>query len=321
MERVILLLCLLSSSAPAQPDEGKKASPGAMDEAQRHFRRGKELYEDNDYQGALVEFRRAYDLAPSFRLLYNIAEMHYQLQDYPAALRYFARYLQDGGADVPSDRREEVQKEIERLRARVASVFIETNRIQAEISVDDVPVGKSPLPDKVLVSAGRRKITATIPGRLPVSKVIEVAGQESVRVALEFAPDPVASTDLTAAVPAESRPTVDVSAAPHKSRNAWLPWTITGALGVGALTTGLLAIKASNDMQSQRATYGATRGQLDAAVLNEKRLGWVSDSLSGATLVAAGISLYLMLSADPEEHHASLAVGVGPGTVALTGEF
>jgi hypothetical protein len=310
MERVILLLCLLSTDAVAQP--------GATEEAQRHFRRGKDLYEDSDFQGALMEFRRAYDLAPSFRLLYNIAQMYYQLQDYPSALRYFGRYLQDGGAEVPAERRDEVQKEIERLRPRIASVFIETNRIQAELSVDDVPVGKSPLPDKVLVSAGRRKISAALPGRLPVGKVVEVAGQETVHVSLEFPEEPAPGAEKSAA--AAVAPVEVVGSAP-RSRSVWLPWTITGALGAGALTTGLLANKASHDMQDQRATYGATRQQLDAAVLNEKRLGWVSDGLSGATLVAAGVSLYLTLTAGPDERRSSLAVGVGPSGVALTGAF
>src|SRR5262249_2149673 len=42
-------------------------------DADEHFRRGVDLYRDKDYATALVEFQRAYEIAPDIKTLYNIA--------------------------------------------------------------------------------------------------------------------------------------------------------------------------------------------------------------------------------------------------------
>src|SRR4051812_42949552 len=86
-------LRVTSPCALAAADEAKAPTKANIEEAQRRYVRGKDLYEENDFQAALVEFRRAYDLAPNYKLLYNIAQVCYQLQDYPGALRTFNKYL------------------------------------------------------------------------------------------------------------------------------------------------------------------------------------------------------------------------------------
>src|SRR5687767_10373630 len=42
--------------------------------AQSHFRRGVDLYEERNYDGALAEFSRAHELVPNYRVLYNLAQ-------------------------------------------------------------------------------------------------------------------------------------------------------------------------------------------------------------------------------------------------------
>ena len=74
---------------------------------------------------------------------------------------------------VPAERKASVARSIDELRGRVARVTITTSLPGAEISIDDVSVGRSPLPGPQLVSAGRRKITATHDGAAPVNKVID----------------------------------------------------------------------------------------------------------------------------------------------------
>ena len=73
-------------AAVAEPD-------GSVREADRHFQRGVALYVEADYRGALVEFERAYTLAPNGIVLFNVGETQYQLRDYAAALATFEHYL------------------------------------------------------------------------------------------------------------------------------------------------------------------------------------------------------------------------------------
>src|SRR2546423_5985062 len=133
---------------------GAKAQAGDSPnrEAAKHFQRGVSLYGEADYRGALVEFKRAYALAPNVAVLYDVGETEYQLHDYAAALTTFERYLAEAG---PAEaHRAEVVATVETLRTRVGRVTIATVPAGAEVSIDDQPAGKPPFEKPVLASIG-----------------------------------------------------------------------------------------------------------------------------------------------------------------------
>jgi hypothetical protein len=140
------------AGAPADPP---------VQQAAEHFELGVRLYEEQDWRAALIEFERAYAVIARFQVLFNVAQCRYQLRDYAGALDAFARYLAEGGGKVPQDERDRVQATIEDLRGRVAQVRVETDVVGAEITVDDVRVGATPLAAPILLSEGRRKIAAS----------------------------------------------------------------------------------------------------------------------------------------------------------------
>ena len=82
-------------AAPEQ--KAAPAESAKLDDAQRRFQRGIELYKESDFDAALVEFKRAYELVPSYKILYNLGQVSYQRHDYASALRYFRQYLEEGG--------------------------------------------------------------------------------------------------------------------------------------------------------------------------------------------------------------------------------
>jgi hypothetical protein len=63
-----------SSSSPPSPSPEPSPSQDAVKDAEAHFHRNVDLYKDSDYGGALVEFQRAYDLAPNYRVLFNLGQ-------------------------------------------------------------------------------------------------------------------------------------------------------------------------------------------------------------------------------------------------------
>ena len=79
---------------------------------------GVTLYEDGDFDGARSEFLRAHDLAPSYRILFNLGQVSQELRDWAGALRYYGAYLEAGGVEVPDGRRRTVEDDIQALRAR-----------------------------------------------------------------------------------------------------------------------------------------------------------------------------------------------------------
>jgi hypothetical protein len=311
------LLALAPLAAFAQAPS--PAAAGTSSEASQRFKRGVELYTEGDFNAALIEFRRAYELESRFQALYNIGETYYQLQDYASALRTLQKYLKEGGTQVPEGRREEVQKEIDKLKVRVATLEVSTAVPGVEIAVDDVSVGKTPLAAALTVSAGRRKVTATRPGKPPVTQVIEIAGGDTKKLLLDIPDD----------APVEEWSRVPVA----------LTWTATGLLAVGTAVTGALALGASSDLKAALdPAKPGDQSKIDSAHSKASAMAIAADVFLGATVVMAGVSIYLTASSGSAKKADKPAVGLhwngapaptpgalrltaGPRSVSLTGSF
>jgi hypothetical protein len=277
------LLALTPVVARAQQPPPPAPAPG--NQADNHFKRGVELYNESDYSAALIEFRRAYELDPRFQALYNIAETYYQLQNYAEALKTFGKYLQDGGAQISPGRREEVDKEVAKLKTRVATLEITTNLGDVDIAIDDVPVGKTPFSAPLLVSAGRRRVTASRAGKPPVTQVVELAGGDARKVALQVADD-------AAPVPVPVAPPTETPAPPPRPVPV-APWVVTGVLTAGAVVTGALALGASSTLKTDLATYGIDPKTVTSDHTKTFALALTTDLLAGSAIVLAGVSIYL----------------------------
>ncbi len=313
---LLVTLALAFTVAAVAPPVAHAQTAADKKKAGDHFARGKELFNEGDYQGALVEFERAYKLAPNWRVLFNIGQVRYQLQDYPGAMTALEQYLEDGGADIPPERRAQVQSDIDRLRSRVAYVSVTVSEPGATVSIDDREVGVSPLLDKIAVSAGRRKVTAVVEGAPPATKFVDIAGGDSATVTLEItragSPSPTPS-------PA---PEPGISEDEESGGLPWAAWALTAGFGAGALAFGLLALNAASDLDSAKGRP-TSKDELEAD--RDKVLGFsiATDVLLGATVVTAAISVYLTIAAATSAPGDDTSVGlrVTPNGVALEGTF
>jgi len=214
----IALTTLPAGSQPAAPTKE------ARDEAKSRFLKGLDLFKEGDYQAALIEFRRANELAPNYNVLYNIGQVYFQLTDYPNALMSLERYLKEGGDQVSAKRREEVQKDIDKLRARIANLDITTNVPEVDIAIDDISQGRTPFQKPLMVGAGRHRITASKEGFRSVTKVIEVAGADSLKIPLELqeqrsnTPPPPATTGTSWATTLRREPGTCAGGRPAAAR-------------------------------------------------------------------------------------------------------
>ncbi|MDC0680427.1 PEGA domain-containing protein [Sorangium atrum] len=333
-----LALCAaIVLSAPlgalAQPAGNK------TEEADARFRRGVELYNEVDYGAALTEFRRAYELAPAYQVLYNIAGTCYQLKDYACALRAFEKYLADGGQQIPGGRRAEVERDLAVLRGRVATVEISTSAPGVEISVDGVPAGETPLSEPLLMSAGRRRIVAEAPGRPALLRVVDVAGGDHVQLKIELpearaSQGPGEGAGGAPAPPGAVRPAPPGALlmddrAPRQQRSVPLfPWLATGALAVGAAATGVLALGASGDLDAELDRYPGDARAIERARARSEALALTTDLLAGAAVLAGGLSIYLTVAgAGPERADAERAssppvsLKIAPASLELAGSF
>jgi hypothetical protein len=290
------------------------AAASALAEAQRHFRRGVELYREDDMTGALVEFTRAHDLVPSYKILYNIAQADYELKDYAAALRHFRAYLDEGGAEIPGDRRREVERELPRLEGRVGRLVVHVPEAGVPVFVDDVAVGTSPLGTPLVVNVGRRKVEAASgPNGERRAVFAEVASGETVTVTLPpEAPPPLPAAHLIAASPygpllaepaappAASAPALPPSRGPR--RRVWVTWSATALAAAGAAVTGGLAYTESRQLQKNLNAFPVMPGDVNATQQRAHGLAIASDALLVGALALASLSLYFTFSQPSAEH-------------------
>jgi len=291
--RFALVSLLFAHGALAQT--GHASRQQKIEEAMPHFQRGVELYDENDFTNALIEFRRAYDLAQDFHVLYNVAQTCYQLQNYACALDSFEHYL-SAGSGLPRDRRAYVEKEVAKLRARVAQVTVIVNVPNADVMVDDEKVGVSPIGHPITVSQGKRKLTASVEGRPPATKTIEVAGGDStsVRLDIETPQERVVVERQTVIEPQPVAPVV-----PTRRPIPWIAWGVTGGLAAVWAVTGVVALVYSSDAQNKLDTYGVSASDISSAQNGAKTFALVSDIALGCTIVAGVVATVMTLLAKP----------------------
>jgi tetratricopeptide (TPR) repeat protein len=283
--------------------------PVTTREAGKHFDRGVVLYGEGDYAGALAEFKRAHALAPNPAVLYDIGQAEYQLKDYAAALVTFRRFLAD--APPSSPQRDEVEGNLDVLRTRVGRIGVATVPPGADVTVDDQPIGKTPLADHRLVSVGHRKVTASLAGRPAVTRYVDVAAEDDVSVTLDLPLGPESES------PRWSVLHDGAGTQPHGSGAVWrtIGWIATGMLAAGATGAGVLALKESNDLRNARNTYPVSSDVLRGDADLTRTYSIVADSLTIAAVVAGTLTLWATLAAPAsprDESRRSSSAAPGP---------
>jgi hypothetical protein len=243
----------------------------------------------------MVELQRAYELQPSFKILHSLGQVAEQSHDYAAALRYYKRYLRDGGDEVPAERRREVQQDLSRLEQRVGRLDVQTVESGLDVLVDDAGVGQTPLREPVTVNVGRRKVEISSRAGERQTRVVDVVGGEVVQVRfarlsppLTLDPDPPPAPVLAASAPRPPPPPAHT-----RGGTPWGAWIVTALLAGGAATTGALAWAGQRNLDRELDSFPAKADDINATRQRTRTLALATDGLIGATVIMTAISLYL----------------------------
>jgi hypothetical protein len=295
-----------AAGTPAQATAASPPPAAEADEASTRFKRGLQLFDEGDYTLALVEFERAYQLAPNYRALYNIALVDTQLGRYADASRTLEQYLHDGGDAIPPARRTEVQNTLAELRVRTATVEIATNVPGAEVSLDGKPVDAALLRAPMLIDAGEHTLRAVASGYHPGYKTFTLAGADHTSVHVDLL-----------ALPVQRGPN-DVPT--EKGRTLFWPgFVATGAFAAGAIVGGVIMLDARSRLSQEQNTLGSSSSQRTSAANEVNQAALAADILTGLAVVTGGVSLYLSLRVDHSPR--PLALTLSPERVSLSGTF
>jgi len=282
------LLCTLGTTAlgAAQAAQSEREQ-----EAAARFERGLELYGEGSLDAALVQFERAYELIPNYRVLYNLAQIQAERHEYVAALSLYERYLEQGGEQIAAARRAEALAQIESLRERVAELWVESDVAGAKLFVDDDLVGELPLSSPVAIDAGVRHVRLEKPGFAPVFRQLKVAGGDRPRLRI-----PLARLDVGAAPGSAASGAAADAPSVRDYRPLWISATATVVLGAAAVTMGMLAHGANQDLERALNTFPSDPEAVQDSRSQLKTYAALTDALGVVSVLSLGLSVYFLVA-------------------------
>jgi hypothetical protein len=189
----IAFLACMAHVIAAEPD-GK-----AVGEAKERYARGLHLFENGDNGGALAEFERAQDLAPSRLLLYRIALVYVAMDKPVDALESLDEVLSDTGPLKPEylARAKAAKEEQQR---RIGQLDIKVN-VPAAIEIDGAHAAEAPLSAPLPVAAGEHLVAVVAPGHIPLRQSVTVPAQGHAELAFELQPTEAKLAHVTVTSP------------------------------------------------------------------------------------------------------------------------
>jgi hypothetical protein len=294
--------------------------PAQRQDAMEHFQQGLRFAEERDFHAALVEFRRANDLVPNYRILYNIAVASRELRDYATAYRSFVQYLAEGGDRIDAERQETVRAEIASAEPRIGRVEVWVVPDGAEVRIDDQVVGTAPLSEPVVVNLGSRVVSASAPGRDTATRRLEIAARDHVSISLELPETP----PPTIAVAASAVPAIGPTPAHGQEWGAafWVSTGTTAALVIAAAITGGLSLQATADYRAALSRFPLTPEEVAGMRSTVRDLSIAADILGGTAAAAAILSFVLFFTDTSDTGDAAdVSASISPLGASLSARF
>lgn len=174
----------LFATAPCHAQVTRPATQSPS-EAEVRFQRGLELFAVRNYEGALAEFQRSYELSGMAGLLYNLARAYQALGRYPEAARAIERYLREA-SDLTPERRAEVEGMLAQTRSYIARIDLRVEPSDARVTVtlDGDAVADPLRAEGLAVGPGRHALEASGEGWQTASASVVLASGDRREVRL-----------------------------------------------------------------------------------------------------------------------------------------
>lgn len=289
-----------ATSAP--PKDTTSASAGISEEARRHFKAGVSLLQDPEgekVEEAYREFRAAYDLSGSPKILGNMGFCAMRLERDGEAIEAYSRYLREV-PDIDADERAQIVRDLQTLQVGVVRLAITFDKPGVRVLDERIPVrgarvtnGYGPPANgekriEIGVRPGHHVVTAKLAGHEDAVWELEAyaGGKDKFAFTMKEPPAPIAPR---------------ASGEEGRSSGPVAPWIVLGtggALLVAGAVTGVIALGKTNDIESRCPNDVCPRSfDLDDERSSAKTFVRVTDVLlvTGAIAAVGGLT-WLLLS-------------------------
>jgi hypothetical protein len=278
---VVLNACLLSVA-------GTASGEGIGEEAKKHFQAGVALLQDPDgekVEDAYRQFKTAYDLSQSPKVLGNIALCAMKIERDGEAIDAYTRYLREV-PDIDTDERAQIVRDLQTLTVGVARITLRIDRPGARVVDVRIPVRGD-------------RITNVYPN---IANSVDLGlrpGHHLVSVRVDGYDEAVWETDVYAGGreqhdfslhPKTASQQAHATAPEPQSRNLGpiVGLGVAGAMLLTGAVTGVIALGKTNDIQARCANDACTRTfDLEAARASAKTFVRATDVLLAAGAVVS----------------------------------
>lgn len=322
---LLAVVCLPVGLSRAEGD-------GAInEEARAYFKNGVELISDArnpNYQDAYYQFKLAYEKSHrSWKVLGNLALCALKLERDGEAIEYYARYLEQGGADVGPDERKPIERDLLFLRGNLVTVTLSSD--VADLQVIDARASTPAPPQSYALAGGKATLSLRAGSHVIVARnngkeqrwEVALTPGQSAEHQFRFGAAPTEAR-VVASAPPPVETDAPKPASSGKMRTAGL--VVAGAGGVmlvAGAVTGLMsksALSTARDQCRGSKCPESSRSDFDRA----KSLATITNVLfvGGGVAAAAGVTLFVV---SPPKGAAGPAVGLSPaaGGVIAHGSF
>lgn len=312
-------LSLGAGTVAASPG-GNTAAEEPKAAAKARFERAVRLFEDGNYEAALVEFRTSIGDYPTRTAAVNIT----------ICFRKLGRYDEEKDAldelerSFPTTKRSEIES-LARARAEVAdrlgTVAFSNLPAGTLITIDGRERGETPLAAPIAVSAGIRTLRATKRGFRPFERRIDVPARKDVVVAASLEAEPTTPVLVTTVAP--TRPT-----APANHRAPLWPAVALATGGVVAGGVGVLFLSSRESAVSDAKSLGCAPNLTSASLFaqcqslenrssSRATLGTVFLAGGGA-LLAGGVIYWVARGGKEPETAAAIRCAPGASSAGVS---
>jgi hypothetical protein len=253
--------------------------------AKEAYEAGKRIYALDDFAGAAVKFKVAYDLSKDYRLLKNVAACERALLHYARAYNLLDQYLREGGDKLLPDQISAARESMEALREFYSLVRATIEPAGALVRLDGVELGKAPLAP-FAVDLGAHVLRVEAPGYKAADTKLDVPGKTDLSISITLQREVVVAPKLSVVAGASDAITIDGVAAGVGS--------FTGALKPGSHLVRVTAAGKKPYEAHMELAPGAVR-TLQVTLVDDEAVGgggvptWLW--IAGGAAVASGLAV------------------------------
>jgi len=291
----LLPICLIAATlsvswmARANPGSKPAAGPGAptaatkpLDHADELFEQAVTAYDAGRFADAEAKLAQAWAIKRTHDIAGNLGVVELKLGKYPEAATHLAWALQHFPPTEADQARQGFQRDAAKARAQSGTLHIQVSVAGADVSVNGLSVGTSPLAEDIYIAPGNANVVARLDGYMLAQQAVEVAKGEARDVSLSLV----------------------LSGGKPKGRSL-VPVVVLGGAAGAALVTGIvLLVRGAAKRGDARTGYEAITNAHHSCVDNAANYDASCPALNDTALSAGTF------------HNAGVGVLVGAGALA-----